>query len=129
MTVGELLARIDSREITAWAAYEQVHGPLGPVRGDYQAALIAATITNMLASKKGVRKKLADFLLEWDHKPQTWEDQLAAVRSMNKALGGTDTTSEGRRHGDNQPARDPSGADRRGRRRPRWRPRSGDGPG
>ncbi|MCK9922457.1 DUF4035 domain-containing protein [Frankia sp. AgPm24] len=120
MTVAEMLARIDSREITAWAAYEQVHGPLGPVRGDYHAALIAATITNMMAGKKSGRRKLSDFLLEWDRRPQTWEDQLSQVRTINRAMGGTDNTrAGGGDRGEQQPAGDAARPDRRRRRRPR----------
>lgn len=30
MTVGELLERIDARELTEWQAFEVVHGPIGP---------------------------------------------------------------------------------------------------
>ncbi|WP_083828978.1 DUF4035 domain-containing protein [Parafrankia sp. EUN1f] len=129
MTVGELLARIDSKELTAWAAYEQVNGPLGPLRGDYQAALIAATITNMLAGKKAGQKKLNDFLLEWDRRPQTWQEQLELVRAMNARLGGTDTTQQGRRNVDDQSPRDPAGSDPGRRRRTRGRAGRGPGPG
>jgi hypothetical protein len=39
MTVRELLARIDSRELTEWAAYEHYAGPLGPSWSDEATAL------------------------------------------------------------------------------------------
>lgn len=40
MTVAEMLARISSYELTEWAAYEQMTGPLGPSwRDDVLAAI------------------------------------------------------------------------------------------
>ncbi|WP_083390751.1 phage tail assembly protein T [Parafrankia soli] len=119
MTVGELLARIDSAEISAWMAYEQVTGPLGPARGDYQAAVVSATVANAMAGKKSRRRKLADFLIDWDsRRPQSWEEQLAAVRQINRAMGGRDLT--GGTHGDADVS---AGQDRRRQRRPRTDPR------
>jgi hypothetical protein len=47
-----------------WKAYEAKNGPLGPVRGDYQAALIAKVIADV-NSKKGRRNPFANFLLNW----------------------------------------------------------------
>ena len=95
--MGDLLARIDSRELTEWAAYEQVCGPLGPVRGDYNAAVVAATVHNAMAGKKGRRTKLKEFMIDWGaRRAQTWEEQLAAVRVMNRAMGGRDLTRTGK---------------------------------
>ncbi|MEX5636537.1 hypothetical protein AB1460_28890 [Parafrankia sp. FMc2] len=87
-------------------------------------------MTNMLAGKKAGRKKLNDFLLEWDRKPQTWEEQLALVRAMNRRLGGTDTTEQGRRAADghDQSPRDSAGPDPGRRRRAGRRARRGPGP-
>jgi hypothetical protein len=68
MTVGEMLARIDSHELTEWQAYEQIAGPIGPhERLDWAAALIAERVTYMMTSPKG-RKKLGgvkDFMPKW----------------------------------------------------------------
>jgi len=96
MTVGELLSRTDSRELTGWAAYERVTGPLDPrERGDVQAAIIAATVSNAMRSKKGRSAKPADFIPDWDKTsstqdsgPQTPDDHLRAVRQINAAMGG-----------------------------------------
>jgi len=93
MTVGELLRRIDSRELTAWAAYERVAGPLGPERLDILAAIIASTIANANRTKKGKALKPADFMPDWEKasrsaRPQTEHDHLRLIRSLNRAFGG-----------------------------------------
>jgi hypothetical protein len=49
MTVRELLARIDSRELTEWAAFERLYGPLGPVRHDYLTAMVAGEMPDWKA--------------------------------------------------------------------------------
>ncbi|GAA3223280.1 phage tail assembly protein T [Actinocorallia longicatena] len=93
MTVAELLARISSAEITEWAAYEEIAGPLGPARGDIQTALVASTIANANRGK-GPKAKIKDFLLTWDRRPQTWQEQLAIVKQlharMTRKKGGDD---------------------------------------
>lgn len=89
MTVREMLARIDSAEISEWIAYEAVTGPLGPERADIHAALIAQTVANTNRGK-GRPRKLSDFLLKWDQPQQTWQDQLALVHQINRTLGGED---------------------------------------
>lgn len=97
MTVRELLERIDSRELSEWAAYEQVEGPLGGPREDVLAAIIASTVHNTAQSKKGKRVTPKDYLPQWDNrKSQTWQEQLAAVRAINSVLDG----KEGGRGGD-----------------------------
>lgn len=96
MTVRELLERIDSRELSEWAAYERVSGPLGPERLDVLAAIIASTVHNSATDKKSRKAKPRDFLPKWDKREQTWQEQLAVVKAINSALGGT----EGGRGGD-----------------------------
>lgn len=88
MPVGELLERVSSRELTEWQAYEQIAGPLGPARGDVQSAIVAATVANANRGK-GKPATPADFIPEWDRKPQTVEEQLRLVYAMNAALGGS----------------------------------------
>lgn len=65
MTVAEMLVRMSGQELADWQAYEQAHGPLGPVRGDWQAALIASVIANANRGRKGKQAKMKDFLLAW----------------------------------------------------------------
>jgi len=76
MTVGEMLARVSSSELTEWAAYEQVFGPLGAVRDDIDMAILAATIYNAFAAK-GKGKAPEDFVPSWDQAP---EDVSAKIR-------------------------------------------------
>ncbi|WP_431888730.1 phage tail assembly protein T [Nocardiopsis alba] len=92
MPVRELLARTDSAELTEWAAYEKVTGPLGPERADIHAGIIAATIANANSKKK---HKPADFIPRWDKREQSWQEQLAAVRAANRSLGGTEVRRRG----------------------------------
>jgi len=52
MTVEELQSRITRLEVLEWLAYERLNGPLGPVRGDYHAALISKVVADS-QSKNG----------------------------------------------------------------------------
>tara|TARA_R110000803_G_scaffold43701_3_gene93020 strand:+ start:8564 stop:8896 length:333 start_codon:yes stop_codon:yes gene_type:complete len=63
-TVAELQATMGIREFIEWAAYYKLN-PFGPVRGDYQAALIASTVANANRSSKQRAPKLEDFLLKF----------------------------------------------------------------
>lgn len=98
MTVGELLARISSRELTEWMAFAQVE-PFGEAREDMRAALIASTIANTARDKKKRRKPyqpeefmkaLPRFRDEAQGERQTWQDHLRIVTMWNAALGGKD---------------------------------------
>jgi hypothetical protein len=46
-------------------AYEQLYGPLGPVRDEIHAALIASTVANTV-SKKTLRT--SDFMTDWSER-------------------------------------------------------------
>ena len=94
-TVGELLARISSRELSEWMVYERIAGPLGPVRGDYHAAQIAATLQNVNRGKRGKARTLDDVRLRWDaREPVSPEELYAKVRRINAGLGGTDARTQ-----------------------------------
>jgi hypothetical protein len=92
MTVAELLSRMSGQELTEWAVYEDLTGPLDQARrGDIQAGIVAATIANANRGKKGKRFKPQDFVPNYGPKPVlTWQEQLEAVVSINRALGGED---------------------------------------
>lgn len=110
MPVGEMLRRMSSAELTRWMAYEQMTGPLGGQRDDQLTALLAAVIANANRAK-GRKAKPKDFLPEWDpDKGTTWEEQLDAIRDINRALGGAEEirhadgrTTRIRSHTANQP--------------------------
>lgn len=79
------MARISSRELTEWAVFEQEFGPLGQVRGDWQAALVAHTVASAMGGKE--RPKFKDFLLSWaPRRRQTGEEQLQIFKAL--ASGG-----------------------------------------
>lgn len=87
MTRAELLERATSAELTEWAAYEKVSGPLGGERGDVQAALVAYHVVTALGAK-GVRP---DRLVpRWDRGPaQDWRQMKAAAEAHTRLAGGS----------------------------------------
>lgn len=93
MTVAELLVRMSGEELADWLAYEEMEGPLGPGRGDWQAALIAATVANTVPRKKGkARTKIDDMLLKWKggrSAKQSAEEMEAIGRDLARRFGGT----------------------------------------
>jgi hypothetical protein len=68
MTVAELQARMSQAEFEAWRLFA-AHEPIGPARGDVQAALIASTLANTHRNRKKRRKP---FLLS-DFMPDFWK--------------------------------------------------------
>lgn len=69
-TVAELLARVSSRELSEWMAFEKVHGPIGQYRDDIHTAMIAQKIVQMLKDpKRGKPPELKDFIPRWDDQP------------------------------------------------------------
>ena len=86
-TVEDLLARITSRELTEWAAFEREYGPLGPERGDWQAALVAHTLAG---ASGGKRSRVSDYLIRWSgRRQQSAEDQLTVLKALT-SRGGRD---------------------------------------
>lgn len=79
---------MSSRELSEWAAFEREYGPLGPVRGDWQAALVAHTV----AGAHGVKGDMKDFMLNWSRpRPQSVEDQLTVLRAFaSRGVSGGD---------------------------------------
>lgn len=77
-------------EITEWQAYEQVTGPLGTERADLHMAILAAVVANTASRRK---RKPADFLPKWDRgHAQSWQEQLAIVKTLHRRMGGTTRT-------------------------------------
>lgn len=83
MPVGELLARTSSLELSEWQAFEREYGPLGPERGDWQAANVAYVFAALNAGKHGRKFKLKDFLLKWGGpRRQSPAEQLNIFRAL-----------------------------------------------
>ena len=81
MTVRELLARIDSRELAEWMQFYAID-PFGTQRDDLQAGIVAATIANANSSK-GKAFQPIDFMPYADgKKEQTSDDMKALLNSI-----------------------------------------------
>ncbi|MGW2985464.1 phage tail assembly protein T [Streptomyces goshikiensis] len=101
MSVAELLATHSSAELTEWIAYEQIAGTIGQARDDLLMAMLAATVSNANRGK-GRKAKVSDFLPKWDRggrRHMDWTEMLAAVKTMNRSMGGRDLTKEGQPDG------------------------------
>lgn len=89
MTVRELLGRVDSRELTEWVAFHNLH-PWGEERADLRAGIVASTVANC-HSTKGTFKP-SDFMPRLDRraKPeQTPQDHKDIAQRINAMFGGT----------------------------------------
>lgn len=83
-----MLARMSSREITEWMAYERVTGPLDVrLRGEIAASIIAATVHNAAGAK--TRAKPSDFMPSWFKRRKTPQEIWQEVLKVNSALGGS----------------------------------------
>ncbi|PRX90820.1 phage tail assembly protein T [Allonocardiopsis opalescens] len=87
-SVEKLLEETSSRELTEWAVYEKVAGPLGGKRIDVAAAQIVAAIYNVNRKKGAPLINPSDLVPKWDDY-QSDEDMWAALRSAHEAMGGT----------------------------------------
>lgn len=90
MTVADLDSRLGSAELTEWVAFERITGPLGRRRHDIQAATIAATIANANRGKRSKRFTVSDFLVPYGTERKRPDDMLAAIRDINRSLGGAE---------------------------------------
>ena len=65
--VGEMLARMTSRELTEWMAFYQLE-PFGPERGDLQAGIVASVVANANRDSKKQKKPFTpqDFMPEFE---------------------------------------------------------------
>lgn len=62
VTVRELLGRIDSLELSEWAAYCGIE-PFGEQRSDLRAAMLATVTANAMCGTKEKTFKIDDFIL------------------------------------------------------------------
>ena len=94
MTVGELLSRISSRELTEWMAFFSLE-PWGTEVEDWRAGLIASTIANVNRDPKKRRKPYEpeDFMPRRDRRPaeeQSWEEQARILEMWARMLQARD---------------------------------------
>lgn len=81
MSVRELLAKVDSRELAEWMAYYTLD-PFGSVRTDLNAGVIAATVANAHKGKSGRPFQPADFMPFVEKEEQTEDEMKAILISM-----------------------------------------------
>lgn len=71
MTVGELLERVSSRELSEWMAYYALE-PFGQERGDLQAGVVASVMANAWKGAKERRTfEPGDFMLQFGKQKST----------------------------------------------------------
>ena len=68
MTVGEMLTRMSSRELSEWMAYATLE-PFGEERADLRAGIVASTVANVHRGKGDKPIPPTDFL------PKFWEEE------------------------------------------------------
>lgn len=89
MPVGELLARVSSRELTEWMVYYELE-PFGEERSDLRAGIVASTVANANRTK-GKAYKPQDFMPKFERRgPRSWQEMMATVERMNALFGGKD---------------------------------------
>lgn len=90
MTVKELLARIDSRELSEWMVYFNLE-PWGTEVEDWRAGMVASTIANVNRDEKKRKKPFEpkDFIPQRAKPPveeQTWEEQAKILELWARVM-------------------------------------------
>ena len=85
----ELLARIESRELTEWATFYQLE-PFGQEAEGLGSAIVAATIANVNREKGAKAFEVADFLPKFGEakKEQSVEEMIQLAQMFTAAAGG-----------------------------------------
>ncbi|MCK9326632.1 MAG: hypothetical protein M0P69_14170 [Bacteroidales bacterium] len=91
MTVRELLARIDSRELSEWISYYEME-PWGTDVEDWRAGMVASTIANVNRDPKKQRKPYTpkDFMpqrIVEQKEEQSWEEQARLLEMWFRTAG------------------------------------------
>lgn len=85
MTFGEMLGRMNRREVCEWLAYAARNGPVDPnYRADLRSAIIASVIANAHRGKRQRAFKHKDFMPYW-REPKvelTVEQQFEGLKAM-----------------------------------------------
>nr|WP_257003102.1 hypothetical protein [Streptomyces sp. Alain-F2R5] len=79
-------------------AYERVTGTFGPERQDVLHGIQTAVIANANRGKNSRKATPQDFIPTWDQGPKgpmDWRQMLAAVKTYNRRINGTDHTKQG----------------------------------
>jgi len=84
MTLGELRTKMSAAELTAWMGYARIE-PIGGVRGDLRAGVVASTIANVNRGKSQQAYKPVDFMpiLQAQQKPKQDDPETLAQEIMS----------------------------------------------
>lgn len=90
MTVGELLSRMSSRELSEWMAFFSLE-PWGAEVEDWRFGMLASVVANANRDPKKKRKPYEpqDFMPRRDRQPsqeQTWEEQARILEAWARAF-------------------------------------------
>ena len=77
-TVKELLLRCDSRELAECAAYHSIE-PIGGMRSDLNAGIVASTIANVNRGKNTKPFSPTDFIIVGREEEEQTEDDMKAI--------------------------------------------------
>jgi hypothetical protein len=83
MSVRELLARLDSHELSEWMAYYRLE-PFGEVRADVRAGIVASTLANVHRKRSAPPFSPLDFLAFPEPKPES--DMNTKVKEVFRAF-------------------------------------------
>lgn len=88
--MGEVDSRMSSSELTEWAAYERMSGPLGRRRQDIQMADLMALTMNVNRAKGRKAIKASKILESWGCGVQyeTKEQAIALIQALSDSEGG-----------------------------------------
>ena len=88
-TVKETKRDMGMGEFASWLAYYRLD-PWGEDRGDLRAGIVASTIANVHAGRRGKPFTARDFMPEYgkaaaSKKPQTWQEMHATMARFGEA--------------------------------------------
>jgi len=88
MTVRELLARTDSRELSEWMAFFSLE-PWGCEVDDWRFGMLASVIANANRDEKKRRKPFEpkDFMPQRIEEEQSWEEQARLLEMWFRTAG------------------------------------------
>ena len=83
MTVGTMLQTMSNAEFVYWIAVHSI-APIGDMRGDLRAGIVAANVHNSNASKKSDLKKPTDFMPFYIEPEKPEFDKAAFFKNLDK---------------------------------------------
>ncbi|MER7077915.1 Protein of unknown function [Saccharopolyspora kobensis] len=79
---------MDSQELSEWAAFEMIEGPIGQRRDDILTAMQISAVVNANRDRKQPYP-FSDFVPKWDRTQPTPEELFRKLAGINATLGGS----------------------------------------